>query len=92
MLPYQYLEKTAWFVIHAILTFKEGLDTTYRGAYEEVKTLPFLQNFTILLIVTFTKEYAVGFTRADFDIPTLLLNFVGSQPWDSNSMLSFLCG
>ena len=26
--------------------------------------------------LTFTKEYTVGFTQVDFDIPTLLWNFV----------------
>ena len=30
-------------------------------------------------IVYYTKEQTVDFTRADFDIPTLMLNFVGDQ-------------
>jgi hypothetical protein len=42
--------------------------------------------------LTFTKDYAVGFKRADCNIPKQSWNFFGRQPGHSNSMLSFLCG
>jgi hypothetical protein len=40
--------------------------------------------------VTFTKEYTVGFKRADYDIPKQSWNFFGSQPGHSNCIVEFV--
>jgi hypothetical protein len=40
--------------------------------------------------VTFTKEYTVGFTRADFDIPKQSWKFFGSQPGHSTCIMKFV--
>jgi hypothetical protein len=40
--------------------------------------------------VTFTKDYTVGFKRADYDIPKQSWNFFGSQPGHSKSNMHSL--
>jgi hypothetical protein len=40
--------------------------------------------------VTFTKEYTVGFKRADYDIPKQSWNFVGRQPGHSTCIMKFV--
>ena len=40
--------------------------------------------------MTFTKDYAVGFTWEDLDVPTVLLNFVGGEAGHSNSIIHSL--
>ena len=40
--------------------------------------------------VYYTKEYTVGFKRADYDIPKQSWNFFGSQPGHSNCIVEFV--
>ena len=41
---------------------------------------------------TFTKDYVVGFSQAELDIPTVLLNFVGGQTGHSKCIIPSLQG
>jgi hypothetical protein len=42
------------------------------------------------ICVDYTKDYAVGYEQADFDIPKQSWNFFGSQPGHSNCIVEFV--
>jgi hypothetical protein len=62
-----------------ILHSEQGIDPISWGCQIEHETP-----------ATFTKDYAVGFTLVDPNIPTVLLNVVGRQTGHSNCIMQSL--
>ena len=73
---------TLIYILSGFTVLSQGEYSIYGGTPIEGKTLT----------LTFTKDVVVGFSPVDFDIPTQLWNFVGSQPGHSNCIVESLCG